>query len=186
MKKYLYTLLFMAVALFSASALVSCGDDDDPTPDTPKGSYATGFIAISEEYFEYGTATLTIECDGQKQVINLDESKKVSKNDALAEWGANVPCREYKIPVFAFKSKPVKAYAKLELTEAGKKKLADNPDGKIKCFAHCLILAECNVDGKYLQSVDIRSNVFVLKDLLYEGFVTKFENANRLLSKEIK
>ncbi len=30
MKKYLYTLLFMAVALFSATMLSSCGDDDEP------------------------------------------------------------------------------------------------------------------------------------------------------------
>lgn len=30
MKKNLFTLLFMAVALFSAATLVSCGDDDEP------------------------------------------------------------------------------------------------------------------------------------------------------------
>lgn len=189
MKKYLYTLLFMAVALFGATTLVSCGgddDDDNNTPDTPKGNYATGFFAMSEEYFEYGTATLTIEYDGKQEVIKVDESKKVSANKEIAEQGGSVACREVRIPVFSFKSKPVKVYAKLELTEEGKKKIADNPGGKMSCFAYGLVLGECNSNGVYIKSIDISSEVEVIKGMSLEGFAKTLDRTNTILKKEIK
>lgn len=74
MKKYLYTLLFMAVALFSAATLVSCGDDDDDfvTDDeilVGNSIAKTTWAGTADFFGETSTYTLSFN-DGTNGVIH--------------------------------------------------------------------------------------------------------------------
>lgn len=59
MKKTLYMLLFMAVALFSAATMVSCGDDDDE------------IISLTDKY------TITFEVNTSDPKVKDTEAYKV-------------------------------------------------------------------------------------------------------------
>ena len=87
MKKYLYMLLFMAVALFSATTLVSCGDDEDE------------IISLTDKYtitFEVNTSDPKVkESEAYKSFIAKMQTKlqKLTKQEyylsdmqARAEW----------------------------------------------------------------------------------------------------
>ncbi|MCQ2255852.1 MAG: hypothetical protein MJZ29_10175 [Bacteroidaceae bacterium] len=87
MKKYLYTLLFMAVALFSAAAMVSCGDDDDddivpggdPNTNTKEMRslyfYDNGNQYLNRQYkLTVGSETITIKVDDLKKVTEVPEA----------------------------------------------------------------------------------------------------------------
>lgn len=95
MKKNIYSLLLMAVALFSAVTLVSCGSEDDPipeppTPEAPKmGSYSLYFPSLyisgwpdseSGVMEEYEAYTKKI-----KDALKVDTEKKYLLSDLLAE-----------------------------------------------------------------------------------------------------
>ncbi len=135
MKKFLSKIMFAAVAVLSAAGFTSCNNsDDDPYVPTPDATlYGKAVVKVSESVFEYATATLVLEYDGQTKSFPLNESTKVAKDKDMSDvFGADkAAARVLDVPVFSYKNAPVKATIKYELTEAGKKKLADEPEGSV-------------------------------------------------------
>lgn len=95
MKKNLYTLLLMAVALFSAVTIVSCGIDDDdpipepPTPDTPEtGQYSIYFPELTITYWPDTEAGIVENYEAYKKSITdalkVDTEKKYLLTELLA------------------------------------------------------------------------------------------------------
>lgn len=78
MKKYLYTLLFMAVALFGATTLVSCGGDDDDFPgggDKPATKKIDVYAAyVSADVFELCDISLTLHSGDKSKTVKLDKA----------------------------------------------------------------------------------------------------------------
>lgn len=115
----------MTMAMLAmAFAFTSCGSDDDDDPKVDTNLYGYGIVKIQESVFEIATATLVLEYDGQQYSYKFDESTKVASDPGMG-GAARVIEKQ-----FTFKAEPAKASIKFELTEAGKKKLADDPDGR--------------------------------------------------------
>ena len=115
----------MTMAMLAmAFAFTSCGSDDDDDPKADTNMYGKAIVKIPESVFQYATATLVLEYDGKTESHPLNESTKVA-NDEDLHGAARVI--EH---VFTFKADPAKAHIKYELTEAGKQKIADEPEGK--------------------------------------------------------
>lgn len=77
MKKNLYTLLFMAVALFSAVSLASCSSDDDTTgggdkPVVDKINVYAGYI--SSDVFDLCDISLTLHSGTKSKTVKLDKA----------------------------------------------------------------------------------------------------------------
>lgn len=77
MKKNLYTLLFMAVALFSAVSLASCSSDDDTTgggdkPVVEKINVYAGYI--SSDVFDLCDISLTLHSGTKSKTVKLDKA----------------------------------------------------------------------------------------------------------------
>lgn len=167
MKKNLYTLLFMAVALFSAATMVSCGGDDDepePKPIPQAENYARYTAKFSEDIFEFFDVTLTIEVDGKKDVYHFDETKKVDDMhidvmDTFYE-DTNKAGRVVDIPVFKFDVHPIRFNTEMKLTEAGKQKIANAKDGEEMDFVVELDFGECTSTGAHTYDSD-----YYVKDL---------------------
>lgn len=135
MKKFLSKIMFAAVAILSVAGFASCNNNDDDDPYVPKpdaAQYGKAVVKVSETIFQYANATLVLEYDGQTFNYPLDEKTKVAKDADMVEmFGAdNGAARVLDLPAFTFKAAPVKAHIKYELTDAGKKKIADEPEGK--------------------------------------------------------
>lgn len=162
MKKYFYSMLLMAVALMTASVFVSCGDDDDD-PVAPKPivkNYAIYEGKMSEDIFQYYDVTVSIEYDGQTMTYKYSEDTKMATVDFdIPGWTAasKRSGRVLKVPAFEFGAHPVKCSHKFELTEAGKAKIASNPDAEID-FAYNIIFDESDEKGNlsYNYSIDKR------------------------------
>lgn len=78
MKKHLYTLLIMAVALFSAVTLVSCSSDDNDNPgggDKPVVNKINVYAAyISSDVFTLCDFSLTLHSGDKSKVVKLDKA----------------------------------------------------------------------------------------------------------------
>lgn len=151
MKKKFYTLLFMAVALFSAATMVSCSNDDEPEPEPiPQAqNYARYTARINEQVFEYFDVSVTVEVDGKKDVYLFEEKTKVGDikvNWDLVAFDTNKAGRVLEIPVFKYEAYPVRFVTDLKLTEAGKQKIAKEPTKEMD-FIMDLYFGKCKGDG---------------------------------------
>ena len=73
MKKYLYSLLFMAVALFSAATIVSCGDDDDVDINEPIGKSIAKTTWSGKTVYAAQPSTVTISfSDGTNGIVHRE------------------------------------------------------------------------------------------------------------------
>ena len=151
MKKFLSKIMFATVAILSVAGFTSCNNNDNDDPYVPKpdtAQYGKAIVKVSESIFQYATATLVLEYDGQSVSYPLDEKTKVAKDaDMLETFGEeNAAARVIDVPVFTFKSAPVKGYIKYELTDAGKKKIAEEPTGKANLY-YLTFFGKCKADG---------------------------------------
>lgn len=93
MKKYLYTLLFMAVALFSAAAITSCSKDDDDTTggqDKPAVNKINVYVAyVSGDVFSLCDFSLTLHSGDKSKTVKLDKAS--GKLMDFASKGKSVP-----------------------------------------------------------------------------------------------
>lgn len=85
MKKYLYTLLFMAVALFSAATLVSCGDnnDDDFPGGGDKPAVTKIYVCtadISQAILDLYDIQLTLHSGASSKVVKIDKANGQALN----------------------------------------------------------------------------------------------------------
>ena len=127
MKKYLFSLLFMAMAIVSSVALVSC-DSKDPVTEEPEKPvaqphYAKLIVMVSEQIFEYGDFIVTLEYDKHTQSYQLDESTKKAdvKFNGMEYWSDKdkIPGRVLEVLPFQYETIPVKYSAKfVRITEA--------------------------------------------------------------------
>lgn len=87
MKKNLFTLLFMAVALFSAAMLVSCGDDDDPT--SVKSKFTVTFeVNTSDPKVKESAEYKAVVADMQEKTQKLTQMQfYLTDTEADQEWG---------------------------------------------------------------------------------------------------
>lgn len=150
MKKFFYSMLLTAVALFSASAFVSCGSDgDDPVaPPVPQGEskkFVKYLAKVPEDYFSFGDVIVTIEADGNKTVKKMSETPKVDNLD----WdlmdsfgGSNKAGRVLSFPEMQFESNPVKVTTEFLLSDAGKQKIANATDDEEAIFGFYLECGE--------------------------------------------
>ena len=147
MKKYLYTLLFVAVALFSAATMSSCGDDEQETPEIPviyTQNYARYTAKISEGIFDYFDVNVTIVIDGKEKVYTLGENTKVA--DTGLDPSEKIAGRVLEIPVFQFNATPLRFVTDFKLTDAGKAKIAEATSEEID-FIVDLDYGLCNEKG---------------------------------------
>lgn len=196
MSKIFNTLATIAIA--SSAVLVSCGDDEpvvidkveDPTPQNAH------YVAImTEEFFEYGEITLTLIHDDDTTYYKMDESTKVddiiddTATKALFELEEKdkIPGRKIDLSEIEFYMHPVKAFLNVELTEAGKQKIANASEtDEMKWFYLSSSLGE-HAKGKcHCQIYDTRfyDGVYI-KDL--EGFLdTYLTYGKSILVRELK
>lgn len=87
MKKNLFTLLFMAVALFSAAMLVSCGDDDEPV--SVKNKFTVTFeVNTSDPAVKESAAYKAVVADMQEKTQKLTQLQLyLTDTEADQEWG---------------------------------------------------------------------------------------------------
>ncbi|MCQ2244181.1 MAG: hypothetical protein MJZ32_07970 [Bacteroidaceae bacterium] len=87
MKKYLYTLLFMAVALISAATLASCGDDDEPV--SRKNKFTLTFeVNTNNPEVRESAAYKTVVANMQAEI--QEQTKRefyLTDTEADHEWG---------------------------------------------------------------------------------------------------
>lgn len=97
MKKYLYMLLFMAVALFSAVTMVSCGDDDD---DISGGGSSSANTVRRVYIFDNGNQYLNVQykltVGSETKVLKLSELKKETAAPGSVESKAGTKLVEAK------------------------------------------------------------------------------------------
>ncbi len=82
MKKYLNTLLFMAVALFSAATMVSCGSDDDDelVPGDGNGNKPSVdevyvcTVYLNQNVLDLCNVSLTLHSGDKSKVVNIDKA----------------------------------------------------------------------------------------------------------------
>lgn len=79
MKKHLYTLLFMAVALFSAVSLASCSSDNNDNPggggDKPVVDEINVYAAyVSSDVFDLCDISLTLHSGTKSKTVKLDKA----------------------------------------------------------------------------------------------------------------
>lgn len=149
MKKFFYSMLLMAVALFSASAFVSCGSDDDdpvaPVPQVESKKFVKYLLMLPEDYFSFGDVIVTIEADGKKTVKKMSETPKVDNPD-WDLWTSSVAesmkaARILSLPEVQFISNPVRVTTEFLPTDAGKQKMANAKDDEETDFA---LYLECS------------------------------------------
>ncbi len=160
MKKYLNSLLFMAVALFSAATMVSCGDDDtdDPEPIPVAQNYAKYTAKLSEDIFQYFDVSVTVEVDGKKDVYTFGEDTKVD-NMNIRELDifydeTNKAGRVLEIPVFKYDVHPLRIFTDIKLNEAGKQKIANAKEGDKMDFLVQLDFGKCNEKGIFFPNTE--------------------------------
>ncbi len=190
MKKYLYSLLFMAMAIVSSVALVSC-DSKDPVTEEEKPvaepTYAKLEIKFSEDIFEYGDFNVTLEYDNQKYTYTLNEKTKTTdvKFDGLEAFKEQnkISGRVLEVAPFQYKNVPVTYTGKFVLSEEGKKKIAaaTTKDIDIICYAK---LQRCKEDGTVGYISDGKTDIRVFNGTHVnelEGFLQTLEQEHKFL-----
>lgn len=140
MKKYLYTLLFMAVALFSAATLVSCGDDvpgGGVKPATEKIEVYAAYV--STDVFELCDISLTLHSGDKSKTVKLD---KASGKLVDVVYARDLS-KEYTYPAYRFVFDNVDGNLGIDKVDASAKLKsgavamieAMNPDETIVCLA---------------------------------------------------
>lgn len=197
MKKRLYSLLLMAVALFSAATLVSCSNDDDDEKDPeplPVKYFARYTVAFSEALFTYCDVTVTLEADGQKHEYKLGEDKKVAEmnydllNSEASIYGQSKAGRVLEIPAFEYDTHPLTITTDVQLNEAGKKLVANAGKEEIDVFFY-IDFGACNEKGLY--GIDNHfgevANYRGTHVVELESFLAQFKNTHRaVLTKAIR
>ena len=108
MKKNLYMLLFMAVALFSAATMVSCGGDDDDDPIVPGGNDNKPSTSnevyvytayVNQNVFDLCEVSLTLHSGDKSKVVKLDPANgklvDVTYSDQMTNTKLTLPAYRF-------------------------------------------------------------------------------------------